>query len=52
MKQKLTLIVLAILFVVASSFAQEQRVLSLKHLPSVGQQSVNNVKQQLSKKSL
>ena len=52
MKQKMTLIVLAMLFVVASSFAQEQRVLSQKHLPIVGQQFGKNVKQQPSKKSL
>ena len=52
MKQKITLFVLAMLFVVAGSFAQAPRVLSQNHLPTVAQQLGKNVEQQPSMKSL
>lgn len=45
MKKKMTLILLATLFVVAGSFAQTQRVLSQKHLPTIAQQLGKNEKQ-------
>ena len=52
MKKKMTLILLATLFVVAGSFAQTQRVLSQKHLPTIAQQLGKNEQQQPSMKSL
>lgn len=55
MKQKFTLIMLAVLFMAATVFAQgqaSQRVLSQKHLQALTQQAGKNAKQQPSKKSL
>lgn len=55
MKQKFTLIVMAVLFTVATVFAQGQapkRVLSQKHLQALTLKTGKNAKQHLSKKSL